>query len=122
MRDNNRLIADFIEYDAYTIVGIKRKYTKSQISVLYKDEHSVSPSEYWLASQRYIPEYNSSWDLLMPVVAKIAENTFFSLTLDDRSGSEHKKLDIGLLGATVGNLELVYSAVVEFIKWFKKER
>jgi len=57
-------------------------------------------------------EYDTSWDWLMPVVKKIYSKS-----------KEHNQFIVNLQVALVkANIEEIYKAVVEFIKWYNKKQ
>ena len=91
-QDNNKLIAEFMGIN----VG---EYTS------YPEE---SPTQYAVVDL----QYHTSWDWLMPVVEKV-----FVLSEDE----EAWRMDIES-GLTTLNIDETYRAVVEFIKWYNKNK
>jgi len=69
-------------------------------------------------------QFHSSWDWLMPVIVKIADDTAFELV----SGYDysywnnmgHKAMDKEFGGYGNG-IEAIHEAVVEFIKWHNEQ-
>lgn len=58
-------------------------------------------------------EFHSSWNWLMPVVAKIG-----NLTANKNS----RLWDNVTLGLIAVDIKLIYKAVIEYIKWYNNER
>lgn len=96
--ENNKLIAEFMSVDLH---------------------------EYVMNGGKTL-EYHSSWDWLMPVVEKIESNGFdVRIRKDDCViyYCSDKSDDVVLyLESKSGKMESAYLAVVEFIKWYNKNK
>jgi len=110
--EDNKLIAEFMGW----------KVDKSISSAHFKKTggYHLTNGTRTMASDQL--QYHTSWDWLMPVVDKIAKESMYYLTFDDDKGTNFQKLQLGLNGATTGNFDLVYKAVVEFIKWYNEQK
>ena len=108
MIKNNKLIAEFMEYDT--------KEDKIGWTANYRDfmfEKSL--------------KYHSSWDWLMPVVGKI-ERLGYRVEI---SLTEHNEAYAGIMtkdgtslvwNVAEEKIEALYKTVIEFIKWYNKEK
>lgn len=67
-------------------------------------------------------KFHSDWNWLMEVVEKISTDAMYYLALDDVKSSNWNKLQLGLKGATVGNISLVYNACLVFINWYNEQK
>lgn len=98
---NNILIAEFM--------GAKRD--KDVNFHLYEDE-------LWIPNICKIKieymRYHSSWDWLMPVIAKIWAMDSYRHFVDETSGQFENKIEID------ANINHTYPTVAEFIKWYNK--
>ena len=65
-------------------------------------------------------QFHTSWDWLMPVVEKI--NVMVSTTSDDYDVQLQYDKTLGELPTMCSNIDWVYKAVVEFIKWYNKQK
>ena len=100
MRDNNKLIADFMG--------------KEWHKEFFKDVFIISPSNITY-------KFDTDWNWLMPVVEKI-ETTNNGCTLviieDERCHIDNQNgIEIDSVGHT--KIEATYNAVIEFIKQYK---
>lgn len=75
--EGNKLIDDFAGNKLYNYSS--DKISKVEIIKKYKEEWGINPSEYWLESQRYIPNYYEDFNKLIKVVEKINKTVY----LDD---------------------------------------
>ncbi len=80
--------------------------------LVFVDDENGSPD--WID-----PEFHSSWDWLMPVVAKINE-------LIDTDGHSRGKAFVTISNShdalVSANIKKVFKAVVEFIKWYNEDK
>lgn len=132
IEENNKLIAEFM--GASKPVYKKWKVTEGGYPVYpekYTGEWFITfknsyPFEYYWHPVYEIEVkhllFHKSWDWLMPVVGKIASQAMYYLTLDDDNSTNWSRLQLGLNGAKVGNIKLVYKTIVEFIKWYNNEK
>ena len=99
--ENNKLIAEFMEY---------------------KPTFEVYIDDVLTTLERPIKNYNSDWNWLMEVVEKIEEMADWSLELLTTDKKEYQML-IPLSNTNViveTKIEAVYNGCVEFIKWYNK--
>ena len=61
-------------------------------------------------------KYHTSWDWLMPVVEKISQ-----IEDDDFDMQIYNRYEYITKLPITGSRELIYKAVVEFIKWYNKK-
>jgi len=92
--DNNELIAEFIEID---VVDGLYYYTTAM------DDYKTD-----------MLHFDVSWDWLMPVANEIIKSR-------DEQNADWDLTDLKYALQTT-NIELVYNAVVEFIKWYNKNQ
>jgi hypothetical protein len=92
--EGNKLIAEFMGYKQSVIIGVL---------FIHETKLNLTISEL---------KYHSSWDWLMPVVGKIKECLKNGNYIDTRTTF----LTIQHL-SIFEDIETVYAAVVEFIKW-----
>lgn len=115
----NKLIAEFMEYP----------YRYSDTGIISGTERwEVGIGHWWCTVDELL--FDSSWDWLMPVVEKIE----YMLHDDIVITIEYKTcvipvvagtfatggFDISVVGST--KLDACYKAVVEFIKWYNKQK
>ena len=94
---NNKLIAEFM--------GVEKTYnpsTEKVLSYAVNDDVQCLPHEL---------QYHTSWDWLMPVVAKILDNAFYDIGLTSMEDFYSIKENIPYMDET-------YKSVVEFIKTY----
>jgi len=107
--EGNKIIAEFdgfVYYPEDTLNGIK--------GVLRKDDRASMHLDF---DKPFHPKYHTSWNELMPVVQKIKkwsvpDNLWEDFTL------YHAKIKTGLMNA---DINAVWLAVVEFIKWYNSQ-
>lgn len=109
--ENNILIADFMGLELEeTLTGLK----------VYARKHLRNPNKLNdIVTDYYEPKelkYHNSWDWLMPVVEQIKNIGTHSKTTD----LEYTLLDNIDDALIIVRIDLVYSAVIEFIKWHNK--
>ena len=100
--EGNKLIAEFM--------GVKY-FTEFHGTLCELDQEDGSPWYYdpiaWL-------DYEKNWSLLMPVVGKI--NKWHQTSMC-------KKMDFYLLQQSIcSSIEMVWEAVIEFIKWHNDQK
>ena len=104
--ENNKLIAEFMEVNDHEI-EMERCYTNNMWSPFYR--------------------YNTEWNWLMPVVEKI-NNSFVEYEHNDKGivnglvkGKDGEWVDDRIKrihnAVLQFNIDIIYQAVVEFIKW-----
>ncbi len=101
---NNKVIAEFMG-DEFTLLPDTdgKCYTvKGSWDIIHEDDFIVDKA---------IFAYNTSWDILMPVAQKCLEVYHIELMNDDLN---FKFYD------SIGDIELTYKAVVEFINEYNK--
>jgi len=108
MDNDNILIVEYLEW--------KTNSNKTVYTYPFDDDSEFG--SYLVANLKF----DTSWDWLMLVVHSLASNCMYHLSYGGEDCTPFDKLDRGLKGATVGNKELVYKSVVEFIKWYNKEK
>lgn len=89
------------------------------IAEFRKEEKYLQSTEYLVGNVIYSENnlrYHISWDWLMPVVEQISKIKSWSLNATLEWLSESQERD-GLY-----SIEDVYQAVVEFIKWYNKNK
>ena len=108
---NNTLIAEFMG----------GKYDKDT-------SFPIHPDDIWLPFHGIVRKkhlsYHTSWDWLMPVVEKIESISDTELTCMTAEIKEYQfqiYLSNTCLRGT-NKLELIYQAVVEFIKWYNQQK
>jgi hypothetical protein len=97
MKTDNELIAEFM-------------------GISYNDQTYNTPKVF-IRSLWRDPEYEKSWDWLMPVVEKIA-NLYANSNHDRHWSKAVNDLRMPILSTTIG---YVYKAVIEFIKWYRTQ-
>lgn len=115
--EENKLIAEFMEWDVKRPATIPTNLHLSNLELDNGDTMEL--------------RYHESWDWLMPVVEKIEsfifdENNSYNVTIgstnyciiQDSNGDSVEIIKDN--GET--KLETVYQAVVEFIKWYNKNK
>jgi len=112
--EGNKLIAEFMGYEKYTIKGKSDGYRIVKINTGITFDSCVGSLE-----------FHSSWDWLMPVVEKI-ELSGYVVNIKGISVSISRLLaDDSIVQYVCGNLskkiELVYITVIEFIKWYNSQ-
>jgi len=98
MRENNKLIAEFMGLDTEV-------FKSGKVNYYYYDK--VSKQEIFLEAHEL--SYNVSWDWLMPVIQKIGDD-YYNTPFDET----YSKLTEGY--ENIWTIEDTYKAVVEFIK------
>ena len=110
MKNENKLIAEFMELDIISLeqflVGVQS--TIARIKIDRKDYICPMVEGYLLEHL----QYHTSWDWLMPVVEKCFEKQ------EEVSDDLSFKLNDALLET---NIESLYRVVVEFIKTYKNK-
>lgn len=126
--DNNRLIAEFMNYEpSYTLIDVDKyrgNHNLSDFPMSKSDcEHDIThfSDRYGIDDQSMEIEaeemkYHTSWDWLMPVV----ERCFCSLEDEGRDFDLHYDAIHDALWSI--NIEATYKAVVEFIKWYNENK
>lgn len=102
--ENNKLIAEFMGLETtLTHKGIKQYYQREYNSGMWYEEHEL--------------RYHLSWDWLMPVGQKCYK-------IDDEEGFDNMDWVYMRLVDAVSTLNLnsIYQAVVEFIKYHNEEK
>ncbi len=92
-KENNKLIAEFMGLDSF----------KDSLASLYQGKINIDIDVYEQA------QYHTSWDWLMPVVAKC-----------EHINSRRIREEIGDRNIYGANIDIVHEAVVEFIKWYNE--
>lgn len=112
--EGNRLIAEFMG----------GKYDKDT-------NFPIHPNDIWLPTHGIVNYttinigygkillYHSSWDWLIPVIKKIREIINVELNVDSFEEIRERKLTLNPYDY---NIEQVYKAVVEFIKWYNQNK
>lgn len=101
IEENNKLIAEFMELNTTKFnSGIVNYYRKEFNSGTWYEEHELS--------------YNLSWDWLMPVAHEI-------ILSRDEQNADWDLTDL-MYALTTTNMELIYKAVVEFIKFYNENK
>jgi hypothetical protein len=113
--ESNKLIAGFIGYklteDGYYLLPLDLPQFRNSNHIEWCSQYEVSFTErYWEISEDAL-DYNHSWDWLMPVVEKCYQCDY------EEGGDLHLMMNDAIL--TI-NIEEVYKAVVQFIKWYNK--
>lgn len=115
--DGNKLIVEFMEIKPTELKGI---YSVSQHNYTCLG----NTPEMALSGFVSIAKYHESWDWLMPVLEKIeAKGRRWEIGISPYSTSHHycKIWSIGTI-ERVSLLDAVYSAVLEFIKWYNSNK
>lgn len=111
--DSNKLIAEFMGYKFYNNLPQQRngyQLPKNKGTAIY------------LAYSTSDLQYHTSWDWLMPVVDKI-ENLGYWVNRNDGDVTISNKSDIIVITPmSSGGIDMMYKAVVEFIKQYNKNR
>lgn len=115
--EGNKLIAEFM--------GLKPQNSND-------DRYFDTPDRYYKydvgeyrISNTCSPEnmqYHKSWDWLMPVVEKIEQTKMASITIHAKNLAHisfNYRTDIFFNGSLIEN---TYDAVIEFIKWYNKNK
>jgi len=102
---DNKLIAEFIENDKQCKEAMKY-FDNEEFGTIYFDTTGL--------------KYHKSWDWLMPVVEKIWDiiknkESLFYFTVN-------KELTIFSKAYGENNINTCYSAVIEFINWYNKQK
>jgi hypothetical protein len=99
--ENNKLIAEFMGYKTYKMNGY--------LNVEYADNNHRTIQD---------THYHTSWDWLMPVVEKIQKLYEECMDYNNQMPEDYyyKVLDKGISTPR----EIIYKAVVEFIKQYNK--
>jgi hypothetical protein len=107
MREENKLIAEFMGYKTY-------EHTNS-IAIRLLEENEFNSIDIGHIHTKF----HTSWDWLMPVVEKI-ESLNFSIEMNKQEEGDYQCLIIkkDILVQTFSNnkIEAVYNAVIKFIK------
>ena len=122
----NKLIAEFMGWKTH-----KRMHYILQREVIeYNQNLLIEP--YCNHNDGYIQEggelFDNSWDWLMPVIEKIEnlENYRFDITIRQETITildKDKEEEIYcFFGEGESKLEIVYKAVIEFIKWYNENK
>jgi hypothetical protein len=113
--ENNKLIAEFMGLKL-----IQEEESGEWLVTGVEDGEEMRGRIYYGG----IPEYNASWEELMPVVEKIeglGYDTEIVYRLDDGLGHRFYINDSGVHSELCeSKLEATYKAVVEFIKWYNE--
>jgi frataxin-like iron-binding protein CyaY len=102
--EGNKLIAEFMGYKFYKHLPIKRDGWQLE---------SNKDTALYLAYSDSDLKYHTSWDWLMPVVEKCYQCDY------EEGGDMHMRMNDAIM--TI-NIEEVYQAVVEFIKWYNENK
>lgn len=124
--EGNKLIAEFMD-----IVPIKGFNEHTGKDYWYYNNSEMKDYE-------ALPDYNFSWDWLMPVIEKI---NMLHYDVEINSGLRRINIsvtDVGLcddipeyneefrgnssLYSNLSNIECVFTAIVEFIKWYNQQK
>ena len=106
--ENNKLIAEFMGGEFANHNCQPTAYWE-----FWKDE---PPSNAPYIFNRHL-KYHTSWDWLMPVYSKAMQET------ENDGGDEHFDLQNYFEDAAMNNrIDLAFSAVVEFIKWYNLQK
>ena len=70
----------------------------------------------------FVPNYHNSWDWLMPVLIEIGDKTSYELTMGYGESYFNRFDGVFELFGGYGRIESIYQAVVEFIKWYNKNK
>jgi hypothetical protein len=105
----NKLIAEFMNYH-------NSKQTDNRGMNIYRVKINGSNTFHTLKT---MPHY-SSWEWLMPVVQKIENTTDIQFIIDGDNVLIKGELNFSI--AEHSKLEAVYMGVIEFIKWYNKQK
>lgn len=122
--ENNKLIAEFMEciINGNDFIFPKEMYYLYQPCFMYEFESGVYNFELDISEVKF----NKSWDWLMPVVEKIESLDFIFEILSTRVDIADyrviafKKRFEPIIKET--KIEAVYTACVEFIKWYNEQK
>ena len=103
MKDTNKIIAEFM--------GAEKTHIQS-VGDIYCPVPSKNGSEYADKLQ-----YHKSWDWLMTVIEKILDITFS----DDETEISNSEYFYDIRDC-VPNINHTYRSIVEFIKWYNKQK
>jgi len=112
MKENNRLIANFMGWD-------------ESMSGHYPVDYNTPKGPY--VGDKPLEMYHKSWDWLIPVVEKIEnlEDYRFDITIRQETitilDKNNNKEIYCFFGEGESKLEIVYGAVIEFIQWYNKQ-
>ena len=115
--ENNRLIAEFMGLKPVNVFG-GWSVSKDHVSVNSATEEEAMQS--FCKSTKY----DSDWNWLMEVIKEIADKTGFQLTLGEdysywnNQGENPFTIDYG----GYNNINSVYEAVVDLIKWHNSNK
>jgi hypothetical protein len=121
--ENNKLIAEFMGYRQANCNNGKAWNTDDRYL------HKTLPIQGRLITKEceYL-KFNSSWDWLMPVIEKIEKMGYDSLISNfqahiTKSSRTYSNIFIGnAQNAELTKLKATYKMVVEFIKWYNKQK
>lgn len=117
--EDNKLIAEFMEYKFDGIEFIIPEHT---IIIPFDCQPKKSTSLHCFTTTIYKPKdlkFHSSWDWLIPVIKKIREIINVKLNIDSFEEIKEQKLTLNPYDY---DIEQVYKAVVEFIKWYNQNK
>jgi len=115
IKEGNKLIAEFMGHSLSRGIWYMPDYSH----YVYKGNHSFKMDCF--RTERL--SYNSSWDWLMPVVEKILSSDMYHKIGETETsivGISHMSHVKTSLMST--HILTVYEAVVEFIKWYNKNK
>tara|TARA_R110001599_G_scaffold213990_1_gene411931 strand:+ start:1456 stop:1776 length:321 start_codon:yes stop_codon:yes gene_type:complete len=104
MESSNKLIAEFM--------GLKTPFNEISDATLYRYKGIDEKGEYQFDVELHEMRYHLSWDWLMPVANEIIKSR-------DEQNADWDLTDLKYSLQTT-NIELVYKAVVEFIKEYNQ--
>lgn len=103
--EGNKMIAEFMNYEKYQF----RDYT---IYIFEENNHRTMIDLH----------YHSSWEWLMPVVMEIGNRAGYTLVMEENASywcNEGQHDELPQFGG-YSNIENIWEAVIEFIKWHNK--
>lgn len=111
MKSDNELIAEFMGFKYYADYGHHRD--------VYYEEAVIDPADPDFVQT---PHWNDSWDWLMPVVEKIHKLWEQYPIVDWQNDKEMFHFTEVVAIPVSEKIEVVYKAVVEFIKWYNSAK
>ena len=113
--EDNKIIAKFMDLE-YNKKLDSYEATTDDVEFILDEYHQGYVGSKWL-------RFNTSWDWLMPVVKKIESTQpegFNTLIEGNNCWIETNGISFEGMGKT--KIEATYKAVIEFIKWYNKNK
>ena len=123
-QENNKLITEFMGWKI--ALGTKDEYSTTHAITKYIDtplfSHNYNDKELSVETEHRLDKmlFDSSWDWLMPVVVKcfnVYDDAYNTNVFN--SDNQQFNLNDALL---LTNIDALYNAVIEFIKWYNKNK